>query len=108
MSLSSSQVTLANKGDSLPIFQSAYQNASSSYPSISAFLKFEDTVVAPPPIPQVAYLFDAADPDIWAALTGMQTADEALNAIAYSWEQLGAGNLVSQYTSTPGTAAAAC
>jgi arabinogalactan oligomer / maltooligosaccharide transport system substrate-binding protein len=108
MSLSSSQVTLANGGDSLPIFWSAYQNASSSYPSISTFLKLEDTVVAPPPVPQAAYLFDAADPDIWAALTGMQTADEALNAIAYSWEQLGAGNLVSQYTSTPGTTAAAC
>jgi arabinogalactan oligomer / maltooligosaccharide transport system substrate-binding protein len=113
MSLTRNQAALANfakAGDALPTLGSAYQHAASNYPSISTFLKpsIKDTVVAPLPVPEAAYLFDAADPDIWAALTGKQTAGEALNAIAYSWKQLGAGTLVSQYTSTPGTSPPAC
>jgi arabinogalactan oligomer / maltooligosaccharide transport system substrate-binding protein len=108
MSSVNQQVTLADAGDTLPTLQKAYPDASSSYPSISTFLKFADTVVAPLPVSQAAYLFDAADPDIWAALTCTQTADEALNAIAYSWKQLGAGHLVSQYTSPPSTSPSLC
>jgi arabinogalactan oligomer / maltooligosaccharide transport system substrate-binding protein len=102
------QVTLANAGDTLPTLQQAYPGASSRYPSISTFLRFADTVVAPRPALKAAYLFDAADPDIWAALTCTQTADKALNAIAYSWKQLGAGHLVSQYTSPPSTSPSPC
>lgn len=123
MSSKSSQVALAEAGDTLPTLPSAYPHAASSYPSILTFLSpqlrkdlnvqflspsIEDTVVAPPPVPQIAYLFDAADPDIWAALTGRLRPAEALNAIAYSWKQLGAGNLVIKYASTPGTWPAAC
>ena len=117
------QLALAEAGDTLPTLPSAYPDAASSYPSISAFLSpklrkdlnvqflsssINDTVVAPPPVPQAAYLFDAADPDIWAALACKLSPSEALNAIAYSWKQLGAGNLLSKYASTPDTSAAAC
>lgn len=110
MNLPPNQATLGNAGDTLPTLRSAYPHAASGYPSISTFLSpsFTDTVVAPPPMLKAAYLFDAADPDIWAALTRKQTANEALNAIAYSWKQLRAGNLVSQSTSAPSTSPAAC
>ena len=98
MSSTSSQVAIAKANHTLPTRLSAYQdNGVSSDRFISASLSFKDTIVAPPPVPQASYLFDAADPDIWAALNGEQSADEALNAIAYSWKQLGAGNLVSQF-----------
>jgi len=130
MDSETNQVALAQAGDALPALQSAYPHSASSYPSISTFLSpistflsanlrrdlnvrflspsTKDTIVAPPPVPETAYLFDAADPDIWGALTGTLSSDEALNAIANSWEQLEAGNLVSNYASTPGTLPAAC
>jgi arabinogalactan oligomer / maltooligosaccharide transport system substrate-binding protein len=105
MDMTSSQVFIAQKNHTLPTRLSAYQdNGVSSDPYISAFLSYKDIVVAPPPIPQAAYLFDAADPDIWSALYGEQSADEALNEIAYSWQQLGTG----KFTSAPGTPPAAC
>ena len=108
MSSTSSQVAIANANHTLPTRQSAYQDGVSNYPFVSEFLSIKDTAVARPPIPQGGYLFDGADPNIWAALTGGQSADEALNAIAYSWKQLEAGNLVSQSTFTPGPSLAAC
>ena len=70
--------------------------------------RHEETVVAPAPVRQTAYLFDAADPDIWAAITGKLRPERALNEIAYSWKQLGAGNLVTKYAVTPGTPPAGC
>ena len=115
MNSPANQLALAGAGDTLPTLPSAYPHAASSYPSISTFLppqlrkdlnvqflssSINDTVVAPPPVPQAAYLFDAADPDIWAALTCRLSPGEALTAIAYSWKQLGAGNLLSKYAST--------
>jgi arabinogalactan oligomer / maltooligosaccharide transport system substrate-binding protein len=110
MNLPPNQAALANAGDTLPTLLSAYPHAASSYPSILTFLSpsFTDTVVGPPPIRQAAYLFDAADPDIWAALAREQTANEALNAIAYAWKQLGVGNVVPQSASASGTSPAAC
>src|SRR5208283_2804339 len=108
MSSTSSQVAIANATYTLPTRQSAYQDGASSNWVIGDFLSIGDTAVARPPIPAGGYLFDVADPNIWAALTGTQSAAEALNQIAYSWKQLGAGNLVSQSTYTPGTSLAAC
>jgi arabinogalactan oligomer / maltooligosaccharide transport system substrate-binding protein len=108
MSSTSSQAAIAEMNDTMPTRRSAYQDGVSSNGVIKDFLSIGDTAVARPPIPQGGYLFDVADPNIWAALTSAQSADEALNQIAYSWKQLGAGNLVSQSTFTPGTSLAAC
>ena len=108
MSSTASQVAIASVNHTLPTRQSAYRGWVSSDPVIKAFLSIKDTVVARPAIAQDAYLLDSADPSIWAALTGAQCADDALNAVAYSWNQLGAGNLVSQSTFTPGASPTAC
>jgi arabinogalactan oligomer/maltooligosaccharide transport system substrate-binding protein len=108
MSSTSSQAAIAEANHTMPTRQSAYQDGVSSDSVINDFLSIGHTAVARPPIPEGGYLFDVADPNIWAALTGAQSADEALNQIAYSWKQLGAGNLVSQSTFTPGTSLAAC
>jgi arabinogalactan oligomer / maltooligosaccharide transport system substrate-binding protein len=108
MSSTSSQAAFAEANHTMPTRQSAYQDGVSSDSVIKDFLSIGDTAVARPPVPEGGYLFDVADPNIWAALTGAQSADEALNQIAYSWKQLGAGNLVSQSTFTPGTSLAAC
>ena len=131
MSQTSSQVAIAKVNSTLPTRKSAYRaltsnnpfisifpsapaywDLDSGSPFISVFLSALDkgTAVGPPPIPQTAYMFDAADPHIWDALNlnRHQSADEALKLIAYAWHQLGAGNLISQSTSMPGTSPAAC
>jgi arabinogalactan oligomer / maltooligosaccharide transport system substrate-binding protein len=111
MSSTPSQVAIAEANYTLPTRKSAYQdlasNDRSGYQFISKFVTppIADTVVAPPPVPQAGYLFDVADPDIWDALTGAQSADEALNAIAYSWNQVGAGKYLRSW---PGASTAAC
>ncbi len=107
MSSTASQVKIAEANYTLPTRQSAYQGAVCSNTVIKAFLSIEKTVVARPVITQGAYLFDVADPSISAALTGARSADDALNAVAASWNQLGAGNL-RQSTFTPGTSSTAC
>ena len=105
MNSTSSQAAIAEANHTLPTRLSAYQDSGvSSDQFISAFLSFRDTVVARPAGPRTAYLFDTADPDVWAALYGDQSPDEALNAIAYSWKQLGAGT----FTPSPGTSPEAC
>lgn len=113
MSSTPSQVAMANANFTLPTRQSAYRdlasNDRSSYQFISEFVKppIKDTVVAPLPVPQAGHLLDVADPYILAALTGKQSAAEALNAIAYSWNQLGAGKFL-QSTFRPGASSMAC
>ncbi len=109
MSSTGVQVAIARANHTLPTRQSAFVELASSDRFISAFLTspIKDTVVAPPPVPQARYLFDVADPEIWGALDRAQSADEALNAIAYSWNQLGAGKFL-QSTSGPGASRQAC
>lgn len=108
MSSASVQVAIANVNHTLPTRLSGYQDGASSDPYISAFLSIKDTVVARPAIPQDAYLFDVADPSIWAVLAGKQSVNGALNAVADSWDRLGAGHLVPQSTFTPGALPTAC
>jgi len=108
MSSKASQIAIAEANHTLPTRQSAYQGEFSNDPFISAFLQIRATGVARPAIPQGGYLFDVADPSIRAALNGMQTATYALNAIAHSWNQLGAGKQISQSTFTPDASQTAC
>jgi arabinogalactan oligomer/maltooligosaccharide transport system substrate-binding protein len=108
MNSASVQVAIAKLNHTLPTRLSAYQDGASSDRYISAFLSLKDTVAARPAIPQGAYLFDVSDTSIWAALTGQQSVNGALNAVADSWDQLGAGNLVPQSTFTHGALPSAC
>jgi arabinogalactan oligomer/maltooligosaccharide transport system substrate-binding protein len=111
MSSMLSQVSIANANYTLPTRKSVYNymasHDQSSYQFISKFISRSvvDTVIAPPPIPQAGYLFDAGDPYIWNALTGAQGAEEALNAIAYSWNQLGGWKFIQSW---PGASPRAC
>ena len=111
MSSTANQMKIAEANHTLPTLRSAYQGKVCKDPFISAFLSIKDTAVARPPITQGAYLFDVADPSIWAALSGSlsgpRRANHALNAVADSWNQLGAGTLP-QSTFTPGTSPTAC
>ena len=111
MSSTANQIKIAEANHTLPTLRSAYQGKVCKDPFISAFLSIKDTAVARPPITQGAYLFDVADPSIWAALSGSlsgpRRADHALNAVADSWDQLGAGRQP-QLTFTPGASPTAC
>ncbi len=107
MSSEPRQAAIAEANHTLPTRKSAYQSAVCSDPVIKEFLSIENTVVARPVITQDAYLFDVADPSIWAALADTRSAGDALNAVADSWNQLGAGNLP-QSTFTPSTSPTAC
>lgn len=103
MSSKDSQVEIAEANGTLPTRWSATKIVDSS----NSFIKqshsiWETEAVAPPAIPNAAYLFDVADPSIRAALTGMQTASQALNTVANSWDQLGAGHEIPQSALTPG------
>jgi len=111
MSSTANQMKIAEANHTLPTLRSAYQGKVCKDPFISAFLRIKDTAVARPAITQGAYLFDVADPSIWAALSGSlsgpRRADHALYAVAGSWNQLGAGALPPP-TFTPGTSPAPC
>ncbi len=109
MSSEQRQVAIAEANDTLPTRWSATKMAVSSNPLIKQFLSIWETqAVARPAIPQAAYLFDAADPSIQAALTGKQSASQALNTIANAWNQIGAGNEISQPAATPDASQTAC
>ena len=111
MSSTPSQVAIAGKNYTLPTRESAYKSLAShdqsSYRFISKFVSppVVDTVIAPPPFPQAGYMFDAADPYIWDALTGVQSTEEALREIAYSWNQLGGWKFLQAW---PGASPVAC
>lgn len=109
MSSTNSQITIAKANYTLPTRWSATRMAVSSNPFIKQFLSIWETqAVARPAIPKAAYLFDVADPSIQAALTGKLGPSQALNNIANAWNQLGAGNEISQPASTPGASQTAC
>ena len=92
MSSPASQAVIAGKNHTLPTRQSSYRDSKlSDDPFISAFLSIKKIVVARPAITQGRYLFDMFDPSVWAALVGVQSPSDALNAVASAWEQLGAG-----------------
>ncbi len=103
MSSTLSQVAIAKANWTLPTRDSAYTDLArhdpSSYRFISKFVSpsIMHTVIVPPPFPQAGYMFDAADPYIWDALTGVQSTEEALNEIAYSWNQLGGWKLLQSW-----------
>ena len=109
MSSKNSQVEIAKANGTLPTRWSATRTAVSSNSFIKQFLSIWKTeAVARPAIPQGAYLFDVADPSIRAALTGNQRASQALNTIANSWDQLGAGNEIPLSALTPGASQTTC
>ena len=111
MSSKPRQAAIAKANYTLPTRESAYKYLASkdrpSYRFISKFVSppIVNTVIASPPFPQAGYMFDAADPYIWDALTGVQSAGEALNEIAYSWNQLGGWKLLRSW---PDASRAAC
>jgi arabinogalactan oligomer / maltooligosaccharide transport system substrate-binding protein len=93
MSSTASQLAIAEANHTLPTRQSAYQGRVSSDRFISAFRHvWETESVARPAIPQNGYLFDVFDPNIWAALVGAQSPNDALKVVADSWSQLGLGS----------------
>ena len=93
MSSKSSQVEIAEENHTLPTRMSAYQvNGVSGDQIISAFRGIEWTAVPRPDIPQAGHLFDAFDPNIVAALDGVESATSALDGVAGSWKQLLAGS----------------
>ena len=93
MSSTASQVAIAEANHTLPTRQSAYQDPGvSGDPVISAFHAIQNTAIDRPIIPQGGYLFDAFDPNIVAALDGVKSPTDALNAVADAWKQLLAGS----------------
>ncbi len=91
MSNPDNQVAIAEANHTLPTRQSAYQRTISD-PVINAFHNiWNKQAVAPPAIPQGAYLFDVFDPNVSSALVGVRDPSDALNAVADFWKQLGAG-----------------
>jgi arabinogalactan oligomer / maltooligosaccharide transport system substrate-binding protein len=95
MSSKSSQEKIAETNDTLPTLGSVAKVVASENPYVRQFLSiWENEAVARPVIPDGAYLFDAFDPSIWAALDGVQSPSEALQAVADSWKQLGVQNQV--------------
>jgi arabinogalactan oligomer / maltooligosaccharide transport system substrate-binding protein len=94
MSSESSQVAIAEKNYTLPTLASAYND---SVVSSNSFIKqfhriWEEEAVARPAIPAGGYLFDEFDPSVWAALDGVESPSNALQAVADSWYQLGVQN----------------
>ena len=73
----------AKANQTLPTRVSAYQNnAVKSKQFISEFCSIASTAVARPVIPQSGHLFDAFDPNIAAALDGVESPTAALQAVA--------------------------
>ena len=93
MSSPASQSAISRANLTLPTRRSAYRGKVSSNLFIKEFHRISDTAIARPAIPQGAYLFDMFDPNIWAALVGVQRPGEALSAVADSWDQFGAGQV---------------
>ena len=109
MSSENSQISVARANHTLPTLGSATRRLVSTNSFIRQFHRIWATeAVARPAIPKAAYLFDVADPSIRAAFTRNQSANQALNTIANSWNQLGAGNEIPQSALTPGTSQTAC
>jgi len=93
MSSTQRQVEIAEANHTLPTLYPAYQvKGISSDRFISSFLPIAPTVVARPAIPQAGHLFDAFDPNIAAALDGIESPKAALYAVAGAWKQLLAGS----------------
>ena len=89
MSSEHSQIEIAKANHTLPTRQTAYQdNRISGDQLISEFRGIESTAVPLPDIPQAGYLFNAFDPNVAAALDGVETPVTALNAVADAWKQL--------------------
>ena len=100
MSQTSNQAAIARANHTLPTRKSAYQdlgykNSSCKLPDrgispdpIISFYCIQDTAAFRPPIRQGAYLFDAFDSNIQAALDGTLNAHDALTAVHDAWEQL--------------------
>ena len=87
MSSTSSQAAIAIANHTLPTRISA-QNEVRGEGFISEFLSLKYTVVPEPAIAQAGDLFNAFDPNIAAALGGVETPTAALNAVADAWKQL--------------------
>jgi arabinogalactan oligomer/maltooligosaccharide transport system substrate-binding protein len=88
MSSKLSQVAIAKANHTLPTRKSAYQRGISGERFISEFLPVMRTAVPRPAIPQAGRLFDTFDPNIAAALDGVESPNAALNAVADAWKQL--------------------
>lgn len=91
MSSTASQVEITKANHTLPTRKSAYMSAVSSGQFISQFLHIAGTVVTQRAIPQAGNLFDAFDPNVEAALNGVENPIAALSAVADAWKELLAG-----------------
>jgi arabinogalactan oligomer/maltooligosaccharide transport system substrate-binding protein len=89
MNSTASQVAIAGANHTLPTRHSAYQDKGISNDRVISEFRniWNSEKVARPAITQSAYLFDALDPSIWAALVGVQSPTDALGAVADSWNQ---------------------
>ncbi len=88
MSSKPRQIAIAEANQTLPTRASAYP-AVSGKQFISEFgPPLTKWVVNRPAIPQAGHLFDAFDPNILAALDGVETPITALDAVADAWKQL--------------------
>ena len=93
MSSEHSQIEITENNYTLPTRLSIYHDKSvTSEQFISEFLPIVPTVVAQPDIPEAGHLFDVFDPNIAAALDGVESPTVALNAVASAWRQLLAGS----------------
>jgi arabinogalactan oligomer / maltooligosaccharide transport system substrate-binding protein len=94
MSSMPSQVQIAEANQTLPTRISAYKKTVSGEHFIAKFLPIAKTAVPQPAVPQVGagHLFSAFDPNISAALDGVESPIAALNAVADAWKQLLAGS----------------
>jgi arabinogalactan oligomer / maltooligosaccharide transport system substrate-binding protein len=91
MNSAKSQASISNANHTLPTRGSAYLDSSGSVSHddiVTDFRSIAHTARARPSIPQGAYLFDALDPNIRAALRGTQNPDSALDAVAAAWNRL--------------------
>jgi arabinogalactan oligomer / maltooligosaccharide transport system substrate-binding protein len=95
MSSPSSQVAIAKKNQTLPTRISVYHDkAVTKKRFIAQFCRIAKTAVVRPVIPQSGHLFDAFDPNIAAALDGVESPTVALKAVADAWKQLLSGAAV--------------
>lgn len=88
------QIEIAVANHTLPTRISAYKHAVSGEQFISEFLPIAHTAVPQPAVPQVGVgnLLSAFDPNIAAALDGVESPIAALNTVADTWKQLLAGS----------------
>ncbi len=86
-----SQIAVATANGTLPTRSSAYTDQVKANKVISAFQPILNTAKSRPVNPVGGQLFTAFDSDIQNALTGQESAQDALNKVAQDWQPLLSG-----------------